>query len=104
MKLTESEIDKKIEAIISLQGDWRWKEFTEAILFYQGTVTQELFSKRFMKLTAQEKDKEHNAIVRVLNALNFVLDVPDWLSRRSYRRWEQVENNIRKETENARRK
>ena len=102
MKLTEDEIQKKIEAITSLQSDWRWKEFVEVILYYQGLETQELFSKKFMSLDAVAKDKEHAAIVRSLNSLNFVIDMPNWLSKRSYKHWDQVEKSIRKEVENAR--
>ena len=104
MKLTEDEIQKKIEAITSLQSDWRWKEVTEVILYYQGLTTQELFGKRFSKLDPVEKDKEHAAIVRSLNALNFVLGMPEWLAKRSWSRWDQVEKQIRKEVENGRRK
>jgi len=101
-KLSEGEIDKKIEAITSLQNDWRWKPFSEIILYYQGLLQTELFSKRFMALGAVEKDKEHAAIVKSLNALNFVLDMPNWLARRSLKRWEDVTNNIEKELKNAR--
>ena len=103
-RLTEEEIDKKIDAVVSLKNDWRWKPFSEAILYYQGLLQSELFSKRFIKLVPNEKDKEHYAIVRSLNALNFVLDMPNWLERRKASRWEDVAELVRKEMENARRK
>ncbi len=102
MRLTEDDISKKIEAITSLQSDWRWKPFSEVILYYQGLTTQELFSKKFLALDAVTKDKEHAAIVRSLNALNFVLDMPNWLAKRSWKRWDQVEKSIGKEIKNAR--
>jgi hypothetical protein len=54
-------------------------------------------------LDAVTKDKEHAAIVRSLNALNFVLDMPNWLSKRSWKRWDQVEKQIGKEIKNGRR-
>ena len=104
MKLSEDDIQKKIEAITSLQTDWRWKELSELILYYQGLATQELFGKEFYRLDPVAKDKEHAAIVRSLNALNFVLTAPEWLSKRSWKRWDQVEKQIRKEVENGRRK
>jgi hypothetical protein len=103
MRLTDDDISKKIEAITSLESDWRWKEFTEVILYYQGLTSQELFSKKFLALDAVTKDKEHAAIVRSLNALNFVLDMPNWLSKRSWKRWDQVEKQIGKEIKNGRR-
>ena len=102
MRLTDDDISKKIEAITSLQSDWRWKEFSEVILYYQGLTSQELFTKKFLALDAVMKDKEHAAIVRSLNALNFVLDMPNWLSKRSWKRWDQVEKQIGKEIKNAR--
>jgi hypothetical protein len=104
MKLTEDEIQKKIEAITSLQSDWRWKEATEVILYYQGLVSQELFGTNFAKLDPVSKDREHAAIVRSLNALNFVLNMPNWLGRRSWRHWDQVEKSIGKEVKHGRRK
>ena len=103
-KLTDEEIDKKIEAIVSLQSDWRWKSLSEAILYYQGHLQSRLFSKQFIKLDPHEKDKEHLAIVEALNALNFVLDMPNWLERRKVSRWNEIANQIGKEIENARRK
>jgi hypothetical protein len=104
VKLTEDEIQKKIEAITSLQSDWRWKHAKEVILYYQGLTSQELFGKKFMAMDPVTKDKEHAAIVRSLNALNFVLGMPEWLSKRTYKHWDQVEKQIRKEVENGRRK
>ena len=104
MKLDQDDIENKIKAITSLQSDWRWKEFQQVILYYQGLMTQEIFGKKFSKMDPVTKDKEHAAIVRSLNALNFVLSAPEWLAKRSYKRWDQVENNIRKEVENGRRK
>ena len=102
VKLTEDDIQKKIEAITSLYSDWRWKEFEEIVLYYQGLTSQELFTKKFSDLDAVTKDKEHTAIVRSLNALNFVLDIPNWLSKRSYKRWDQIEKTLQKEVKNAR--
>lgn len=103
-RLTEREIDKKIEAVVSLQSDWRWKAFMEVIQYYQGFLYNELISKRFTALTPTEKDREHSAIVRSLKALDFVLDMPNWLERRKMSRWEDIAEQVRKETENARRK
>lgn len=100
-RLQEDEIDKKIEAITSLQNDWRWKPFSEVILYYQGLLQNELFTKRFMNLDPQQKDKEHCAIVKSLNALNFVLDIPNWLARRKISRWDDVVNSIQKELNNG---
>ena len=104
MRLTDEKIEKKIEAIVSLQNDWRWKEVVEVILYYQGLTSQELFEKEFLKLDAVKMKQEHAAIVRSLNALNFVLDMPNWLAKRSWKRWDQVEKQIGKEVENGRRK
>jgi hypothetical protein len=103
-RLTEREIDKKIEAIVSLQSDWRWKVFMEVIQYYQGFLYNELIGKRFTALAPIEKDREHSAIVRSLKALDFVLDMPNWLGKRKMSRWEDVAEQVRKETENARRK
>ena len=104
MKLAEEDIQRKIEAITSLHNDWRWKHAQELIIYYQGVTQQELFTKKFMALDPVTKDKEHAAIVRSLNVLNFVLDMPNWLGKRSYKHWDQVEKSIRKEVENGRRK
>jgi hypothetical protein len=104
MKLTEDEIEKKLEAVISLQRDWRWKHVVEVILYYQGLTSQELFGKKFAAMDPVTKDKEHAAIVRSLNALNFVLNMPEWLGKRSWRHWDQVEKSIGKEVKNGRRK
>ena len=62
------------------------------------------FKKWFLDLTPEEKDREHFAIVEALNALNFILDMPNWLERRKVSRWEDVANSVGKEMNNARRK
>lgn len=89
-KLSENDIQRKIEAITSLQQDYRWKEVLEVINLYQYNEQMELFSKKFMELTPEAKDKEHAAIVRTLRALDFVKTMPDWLAKRSSKRWDEL--------------
>jgi hypothetical protein len=69
----------------------------------------EIFSKKFMELSPEAKDKEHAAIVRTLRALDFVKGMPEWLSKRASKRWDMLndprlyKNLIQKGIKDARR-
>jgi hypothetical protein len=89
-KLTDDDIERKLEAITSLQRDWRWKVLVEVVNLYQYNEQMELFSKKFMELSPVQKDKEHAGIVRSLRALDFVKNMPQWLEKRTSKRWDKL--------------
>lgn len=97
-KLPEGEIDKKIEALSSLMEHWGWKSFEEVVLYMQGGLQSEVFSRDFLELDPVAKDKRHASIVEALRQLNRVLELPEWLSKKKPSRWSEVTSyQIRKE-------
>jgi len=96
-KLPEEEIDKKIEALASLMSHWAWKDFAEIIQYMQGFYSSKLFTKNFLELDSDLKDKEHRVIVEVNNVLNRLLALPEWLAKRKPSRWLEIQTYIREE-------
>lgn len=96
-KLPEEEIDKKIEALTSLMSHWAWKDFATVIQYMQGVYASKLFTKNFLELTPELKDKEHRVIVEVNNVLNRLLALPQWLAKRKPSRWLDIQKYIREE-------
>ena len=90
-KLTDKEIDKKVEAIGSLMGHWGWSSFVEVVQIMQGTESSKLFKKSFLDLEPIVKDREHRAIVKVVDALEKILQLPQWLEKRKPGRWAEVQ-------------
>ena len=95
-KLKSEEIDSKIIALDHLMHQPGWREFTEMVLYLQGLESMRLFSKKFLKLSPEEKDKEHRAIVAVNEALDHILHLPDWLTKRKPETWNQVLQHLNK--------
>ncbi len=56
----------------------------------QGVETTRLFSKKFLGLTPEAKDREHYAIVRINQVLERVLILPQWLERHNPSKWNEV--------------
>ena len=91
-KLPEEEIDKRIEALVSLMNNWAWPMFAEMVQYMQAGLQTEVFSKDFLKLDPVAKDKRHASIVEALRQLNRVLELPEWLSKKKPSRWTEVTN------------
>lgn len=101
-KIDSEERDKKIEALISLQNHWGWKTFIEMIQYFQGLYSSKLFTKKFMNLDPVEKDREHRAIVAVLNVLEKLLGLPQWLKKTDPKRWDEVTQKLMEDLQNGR--
>lgn len=99
-RLKSEDIDSKIIALDHLMKQPGWREFTEMVLYLQGLESMKLFSEKFMKLSPEDKDKEHRAIVAVNRVLDTLLHLPEWLSKRKPDRWNQVVEYLNKEANN----
>jgi len=91
-RLSGEEIDKRIEALLSLSQHWGWSTFVETVQYMQGGLQTEIFTEAFLKLDPVAKDKRHASIVEALRQLNRLLELPDWLSKKKPERWAQVVN------------
>ncbi len=100
-KLTSEEIDRKVLALDNLMRQPGWREFTEMVLYLQGIESARLFDKRFVALDPEDKDREHRAIVAVIEVLDKILNLPQWLLKRKPERWNQVLNQLTKEATNG---
>jgi len=97
VKLPEEEIDKRIDALASLMAHWAWKDFASIIQYMQGVYASKLFTKNFMNLDPNLKDKEHRVIVEVNRVLDRLLALPQWLSKRKPSQWLDIQKHVREE-------
>lgn len=100
-KDTNTSIDSRILNIENLMRYSEWKVFEEVVMTLQATEQMKLFSKKFLNLSAEEKDKEHRAIIRSLGVLDKLLHLPEWLLKRKPEYWTQVTNYLNEEDNNG---
>lgn len=101
-KLKDEEIDKRVEALASMMQHWGWKPYADTVQFLQGIYSSKLFEKKFAKLDPVQKDKEHYAIVEVINVLDLLLKLPQWLEKRRPKHWNDIINQFREELQHGR--
>jgi hypothetical protein len=94
MKEAESEIDRKIDDLISLRNHPSWSTFEECVRTIQLMLQREIFSQDFLKLDALQKDKQHHAIVLANSELERMLQLPEWLSKKKVSRWNDVQAHL----------
>ena len=96
-----SPVDDKILAMESIMSHKEWPKFIEVVQTMQGSELAKLMTKAFIKLSPEDKDKEHYAIVRVNETLNRLLSLPQWLKKRRPGYWTEVAKYLTEEAENG---
>lgn len=99
LKLDKTERDRRIEALKALASRKEWRVLVESVQYLQGLESAKLFSRKFMELNPADKDKEHLAIVRVNQALERLLTLPQWLEKHNPQRWTEWVEYLTKQEE-----